>query len=54
MIKQGDLRRRTPNSSLAHKFKDIDNRTSVYGSKISDFKVLSELGRGSYGVVYKV
>jgi serine/threonine protein kinase len=24
------------------------------GSKMSDFKILSELGRGSYGVVYKV
>lgn len=24
------------------------------GNKLSDFKILSELGRGSYGVVFKV
>lgn len=24
------------------------------GSKMSDFKIVSELGRGSYGVVYRV
>jgi len=24
------------------------------GSKISDFKILNELGRGSYGIVYRV
>lgn len=24
------------------------------GSKVSDFKILNELGRGSYGIVYRV
>ena len=24
------------------------------GSKVSDFKILNELGRGSYGIVYKI
>jgi serine/threonine protein kinase len=24
------------------------------GSKISDFKILNEIGRGSYGIVYRV
>lgn len=35
-------------------FKDIDNKTSQYGSKMSDFRVLTELGKGSYGTVFKV
>ena len=31
----------------------LDEKSNI-GSKLSDFKVLSELGRGSYGVIYKV
>lgn len=36
------------------KFQDVDNQTSVYGNKMADFRVISELGKGSYGTVYKV
>jgi serine/threonine protein kinase len=32
---------------------EVQQHTTI-GAKISDFKILSELGRGSYGVVYKV
>ena len=35
------------------KFSDVDNRNSQFGTK-KDFKILSELGWGSYGTVYKV
>lgn len=28
--------------------------SSSIGNKLNDFKILSELGKGSYGVVYKV
>ena len=31
-----------------------NNKIFNIGSKIGDFKLISELGRGSYGVVYKV
>jgi len=34
--------------------KEITETTSEYGNSMSDFEILSELGRGSYGVVYKV
>ena len=33
---------------------EIDNKHSVYGNALSDFKIIEELGRGSYGIVYKV
>jgi len=31
-----------------------ENQEKKVGSKLQDFKVISELGRGSYGVVNKV
>ena len=33
---------------------EIDHKNSAYGNSMQDFQVLSELGRGSYGVVFKV
>jgi serine/threonine protein kinase len=33
---------------------EIDNKHSEIGNSMQDFKILSELGRGSYGTVYKV
>lgn len=36
------------------KLREEINQHTTIGSKISDFKILSELGRGSYGIVYKV
>jgi serine/threonine protein kinase len=36
------------------KIRDEVHQQTTIGAKISDFKILSELGRGSYGVVYKV
>jgi hypothetical protein len=33
---------------------DVDHKNSVYGNCLADFKMVEELGRGSYGVVYKV
>ena len=27
---------------------------AAYGSKMSEYKIVNELGRGSYGVVYRV
>ena len=35
-------------------FDDVDNKTSSFGSSMKDFRVLSELGQGSYGTVFKV
>ncbi len=34
--------------------KEITEAHSEYGNSMADFEILSELGRGSYGVVYKV
>jgi len=34
--------------------KDIKRHKSTYGSSIKDFQVIKEIGRGSYGTVYKV
>jgi len=34
--------------------KEIKESTSEYGSAVADFEIVSELGRGAYGVVYKV
>ena len=34
--------------------KEIKQTTSEYGNSMADFEIVSELGRGSYGVVYKV
>ena len=36
------------------KLREEINQHTTIGCKISDFKILSELGRGSYGIVYKV
>jgi hypothetical protein len=33
---------------------EVDNKFSDIGISMSDFKIISELGRGSYGTVYKV
>lgn len=34
--------------------KEIREAQSEYGNSMADFKILNELGRGSYGIVYKV
>lgn len=34
--------------------KDIKRNKSSYGSSMEDFQVIKEIGRGSYGTVYKV
>ncbi len=34
--------------------KEITSTQSEYGNSMADFEVVAELGRGSYGVVYKV
>ncbi|CDW91219.1 protein kinase domain containing protein [Stylonychia lemnae] len=33
---------------------EIDNKNSEIGNTMSDFRIINELGRGSYGTVYKV
>lgn len=35
-------------------FQEIDNKNSDIANGMIDFKIMSELGRGSYGTVYKV
>jgi serine/threonine protein kinase len=35
-------------------FQEIDIRTSEIGNQMADFRIVVELGRGSYGTVYKV
>ena len=35
-------------------FAEVDNKTSEIGATMLDFKIVTELGRGSYGTVYKV
>jgi hypothetical protein len=35
-------------------FIDSENRNSTIGSSISNFSIICEVGKGSYGVVYKV
>ena len=42
------------NPSLNKALHDVDIRNSDIGNTMSDFKILSELGRGSYGTVFKV
>jgi NIMA (never in mitosis gene a)-related kinase len=32
---------------------NLNNNARVIGNKLADFTILSELGKGSYGVVYK-
>lgn len=39
---------------LACLMKELSRDQSEYGNVLSDFKVLSELGRGAYGVAYQV
>lgn len=38
--------------STHHQFAKINGQ--AIGNKMSDFKIVTELGRGSYGVVYRV
>ena len=33
---------------------EIKDTQSEYGNTLRDFKIIAELGRGSYGIVYKV
>jgi serine/threonine protein kinase len=33
---------------------EVDNKQSDIGNSMADFKIMAELGRGSYGTVYKV
>lgn len=35
-------------------FQEVDNQNSQIGSSMNDFRISGELGRGSYGTVYKV
>ena len=39
---------------MSNIIKEIKESQSEYGNKMEDFEIMSELGRGSYGVVYKV
>ena len=40
--------------SLAKALAEVDNKFSEIGTKMADFKIQGELGKGSYGTVYKV
>jgi serine/threonine protein kinase len=45
----------TPNSIMIKSpISPLQSTHSTIGNKMSDFKVVNELGRGSYGVVYRV
>ena len=39
---------------LTKAFQEVDIKNSDIGNQMADFKIISELGRGSYGTVYKV
>ena len=40
--------------NIANLVKELRETQSEYGNSLKDFKILDELGRGSYGVAYKV
>lgn len=39
---------------MANIMNDIKESQSEFGNTLSDFKIITELGRGSYGIAYKV
>ena len=41
-------------ANIANAIKELKETHSEYGNSLSDFNILNELGRGSYGTVYKV
>eukprot|EP00826_Nyctotherus_ovalis_P056737 TRINITY_DN771_c0_g5_i1.p1 TRINITY_DN771_c0_g5~~TRINITY_DN771_c0_g5_i1.p1 ORF type:complete len:122 (-),score=30.17 TRINITY_DN771_c0_g5_i1:75-440(-) len=46
--------RSVPKLELVSLIKELNRDQSEYGNALSDFKILSELGRGAYGIAYQV
>jgi len=44
----------TPVFDLTVLSRELRESQSEYGSSLKDFKIISELGKGSYGIAYKV
>jgi len=39
---------------LSSLMKEVNKEQSEYGNSLNDFKIISELGRGAYGIAYQV